>query len=85
MAVGCTLEYLTDMLVFIDESGDPGFNLDKGSSLVFVAAMVIFDDGRDAAITQTAIENSEARKYHKSEFKFNKCSNTVRDKFFETI
>jgi hypothetical protein len=30
------------MLVFIDESGDPGFKLDGGSSPVFVAAMVIF-------------------------------------------
>jgi hypothetical protein len=30
------------VLVFIDESGDPGFKLERGSSPVFVVAMVIF-------------------------------------------
>ena len=30
------------MLVLIDESGDPGFKLTKGSTQHFVAAMVIF-------------------------------------------
>lgn len=32
------------MLVFTDDSGDPGFKLQKGSSPVFVIALVIFDD-----------------------------------------
>lgn len=32
------------MLVFIDDSGDPGFKLDKGSSRFFVICSVIFDD-----------------------------------------
>jgi hypothetical protein len=31
-------------LVFIDDSGDPGFKIKKGSSPVFVIALVIFDD-----------------------------------------
>ena len=31
------------MLVFIDESGDPGFSLERGASPIFVAAMVIFE------------------------------------------
>ena len=35
------------MLVFIDESGDPGFKIEKGSSPVFVTAMVIFDEVGD--------------------------------------
>jgi hypothetical protein len=39
------------MLVFIDESGDPGFKLDSGSSPVFVAAMVIFADRNAARAT----------------------------------
>ena len=29
------------MLVFIDDSGDPGFKLDRGSTPVFVIACVI--------------------------------------------
>lgn len=39
------------MLIFIDDSGDPGFKLDKGSSKVFVIACVIFDDGLEAEKT----------------------------------
>ena len=37
------------MLVFIDESGDPGFKVDKGSTLVFAVAMVIITDGAAAS------------------------------------
>ena len=32
------------MLVFIDDSGDPGFKLGKGSTSHFIIGMVIFDD-----------------------------------------
>src|SRR4051794_17111577 len=70
------------MLVFIDESGDAGFKVDRGASPIFVAAMVIFMDSASAAETNRRIEESEARRCHKPEFKFNKCSNDVRDKFF---
>jgi hypothetical protein len=71
------------MLVFIDESGDPGFRLDRGASPIFVAAMVVFGSPDEAAETQMRIEESEARRCHRLEFKFNKCSNNVRDKFFQ--
>jgi hypothetical protein len=73
------------MLVFIDESGDPGFKLEKGASPVFVAAMVVFERDGDAAATQSAIEQGEARRIHRPEFKFNKCSDAVRDLFFQDI
>jgi hypothetical protein len=36
------------VLVFIDESGDAGFKVAKGSSPLFVAAMVIFVDQEKA-------------------------------------
>lgn len=39
------------MLVFIDDSGDPGFKLQKGSSLIFVIGCVIFDDELEAEKT----------------------------------
>jgi hypothetical protein len=71
------------MLVFIDESGDPGFK--PGASPIFVAVMVIFDVAEAAADTQKCIEQSEARKVHKSEFKFSKCSDDVRDLFFTAV
>ena len=73
------------MLVFIDESGDPGFKLDKGASAIFVAVMVVFDRDADAAAAQLAIEQSAARRIHKPEFKFNKCKDEVRDLFFEAV
>jgi hypothetical protein len=73
------------MLVFIDESGDPGFKVERGASPIFAAAMVIFETKEAASITQRAIENSDALNIHKGEFKFNKCSNDVRDAFFSTI
>jgi len=73
------------MLVFIDESGDPGFKVDQGSSAVFVAAMVIFQTGDDAATTQAKIAASAARRLHKGEFKFSKSRRDVRDAFFEAV
>jgi hypothetical protein len=47
--------------------------------------MVIFECSDDAAETQRRIEESQARQCHKPEFKFNKCSNDIRDKFFLSI
>ena len=44
------------MLVFIDESGDPGFKIAKGSSPIFVTAMVIFDGAAPALAAQAAID-----------------------------
>ena len=73
------------MLVFIDESGDPGFKVDQGSSPVFVAAMVIFQTGGDAAATQAQIAGSAARRMHKGEFKFSKSRDDVRDAFFNAV
>ncbi len=36
------------MLVFIDESGDPGLNIEGGSSKYFIVALVAFDDHDEA-------------------------------------
>jgi hypothetical protein len=74
------------MLVFIDESGDPGFSLERGASPIFVAAMVIFETDDAAGKTQSAVVASEARRLHKpKEFKFNKCSDDIRDGFFQAV
>ncbi|MFH0803839.1 MAG: DUF3800 domain-containing protein [Candidatus Tagabacteria bacterium] len=75
------------MLVFIDDSGDPGFKIDKGSSAYFVIAMVIFDDLLEAEKASVAIK--ELRRKLKfpdnMEFKFAKSCKDVRVKFLETI
>lgn len=49
------------MLVFIDESGDPGFKIGKGSTNVFVAVLVAFRDVDQARRTQEAIERVAIR------------------------
>lgn len=75
------------VLVFIDDSGDPGFKIEKGSSPVFVIACVIFDDELEAEKTAVAIKEFR-RKLKKSdnfEFKFNKSKREFRLKFLEQI
>lgn len=73
------------MLVFIDESGDPGFKLQKGSSPFFVTSMVMFENGRTAAQTQEKISRLATELGIKPEFKFSKCCSDHRDSFFSTI
>lgn len=75
------------MLVFIDDSGDPGFKLDKGSTSHFVIAMVIFDDELEAEKTAVAIKDLK-RKIgfgEDVEFRFFKNSQNIRLKFLETV
>src|SRR5271167_1787958 len=73
------------MLVFIDESGDPGFKLEKGSSAVFTAALVAFRDVDQARATHAAIDATAVRLHVRPEFKFSKCRPGVRDAFFEAV
>lgn len=75
------------MLVFIDDSGDPGFKLDRGSSKFFVISLVIFDDELEAEKAAVAIK--ELRRAlgfpEDAEFKFSKSCREVREKFLQTI
>ncbi len=73
------------MLVFIDESGDPGFKLDKGSSPFFVASMVIFEDSATALSAQVRLEELQRELKAYPEFKFGKCPVRKRIRFFEEI
>ena len=75
------------MLVFIDDSGDPGFKLDKGSSEFFVISAVIFDDNLEAEKTAIAIKELKRKIGFPDsvEFKFNKSSKKVRKQFLQTI
>ena len=75
------------MLVFLDDSGDPGFKIGKGSSNVFVIALVIFDDNLEAEETAIKIKRlrREIGKDDRFEFKFNKCSQVLRCHFLSTV
>lgn len=75
------------MIVFVDDSGDPGFKLLKGSSELFVIALVIFKNEIDAEKTALAIKNlKQSRNISDNfEFKFNKCNKTFRNYFLDTI
>jgi hypothetical protein len=75
------------MLVFIDDSGDAGFKLDKGSSKFFVIGLVIFDDKLEAEKTAVAIKELKRNLGFPEdvEFKFFKSKNSVREKFLQTI
>jgi hypothetical protein len=44
------------MLVFIDESGDPGLKPDSGSSDYFIVTLVVFEDNDEALATDHRIE-----------------------------
>mgnify|MGYP000848902275 FL=1 len=75
------------MIVFIDDSGDPGFKLDRGSSRFFVITAVIFED--ELEIEKTAVAIKELRRKlsfpDTYEFKFFKSRHDVRLEFLKTI
>lgn len=73
------------MLVFIDESGDPGFKVSKGSSPAFVIALVAFRDSEEASKAQKIIADLALKLKVKPEFKFSKCHSDVRDAFFDAL
>ncbi len=75
------------MLVFIDESGDPGFQTKSGSSPIFVVALVIFNDYLDAEKTSIAIKElrRKLKVDDRFEFKFNKCDQRFKKAFFNAV
>jgi hypothetical protein len=73
------------MLALIDESGDAGFKLDKGSSIYFVICMAIFRDFCEAERVSKIIDNVRKNSHHTGEFRFSKVSPKVKDAFFNAI
>ena len=75
------------MLVFVDESGDPGMRQKRGSSSLFIITAVIFLDNEDADACDHKI--SELRQKYfgsaRTEFKFNKCCYDHRIAFLEGV
>lgn len=75
------------MLVFVDESGDPGRRVELGSSPYFVVSAVVFEKHDQAHAADAAI--GELRKREgldpRFEFRFNKCSSNLRVKFLREV
>ncbi len=73
------------MLVLIDESGDPGFKLNKGSSAYFIVSMVVFASFDEAEKCSLAIQKLQQDQRIFPEFKFSNCRKEIKDKFFKCI
>lgn len=75
------------MIVFIDESGDPGFKTQKGSSSHFVIALIIFQEELTAEETALVIKRLRKELGHSQnfEFKFNKSNKDHRIAFLKAV
>ena len=75
------------MLVFIDESGDPGRQIHRGSSRYFIVALVTFDDDQDALDCDHRIESlkRELGRPPGFEFHFAKNSKNIREEFLKAV
>jgi hypothetical protein len=75
------------MLVFIDESGDPGLKAEKGSSKFFIVSLVVFEDYQEASACDQRIEllKKELGYPPNFEFHFKENSHKIRLAFLEAI
>lgn len=75
------------MLVFIDESGDPGLKIEKGSSRFFTVALIIFEDRNEALACDQRIGllKRELGWRANSEFHFKRNSDVVRRAFLRAV
>ena len=75
------------MLVFVDESGDPGLRLAQGSSAYFVVVLVVIDDAEETKVITQRIKllRYELKLPAQFEFKFNKCRPTHRMAFLKAV
>jgi len=75
------------MLVFIDDSGDPSFKINKGASKNFVICCVIFDDELEAEKVAVAIKELRRKlKFSdRVEFKFNGSTFKTRTAFLGEV
>ncbi len=79
------MEYTPFMLVFIDESGDPGFKFTQGSSRFFSIALVIFEDDDDAIACDRRIDLLHKETGWRSEFHFKRNPDHIREAFLRAV
>ena len=75
------------MIVSVDDSGDPGLKLERGSIAYFVIAAIIFKDDLDAEETALKIKRLRQKLNWKPkhEFKFRKTSPEIRKLFLTEL
>lgn len=75
------------MLVFIDESGDPGLKVKNGASRYFVIGLTAFEDKEEALACDQRIGllRIELNKSKDFEFHFKKNSNKIREAFLRAV
>ena len=75
------------MLVFLDESGDPGMKLQQGSSEYFFVTLVIFEDNEEAlrADHHIAALREQLRLDASFEFRLNKMNYRLRTRFLREM
>lgn len=75
------------MLVFVDESGDSGMRLDKGSSLLFAVGLVVFRSDDEATRCDAAIGELKSRLGLPAAFEFHFAENSSRQRrsFLQTV
>ena len=75
------------MLVYLDESGDPGLKIVQGSSRYFVVTLAVFQDEEETTAIDQRL-NLLRRELHLNplfEFKFNKCNKELRLAFLSAV
>ena len=72
-------------LIFIDDSGDPGFKLKHGSSQLFVITCIIFDSPISAEYTAANLKMLKEQMGWKQEreFKFHRANDKQKKLFFD--
>ncbi len=75
------------MLVFVDEAGDTGLKLDKGSSHYFIVTLVLFEENEEAeaADTRIGLLRRELGLAADFEFHFNETPECIKEAFFDAV
>lgn len=75
------------MLVFVDESGDSGLKIGRGSTEKFIVALILFEDHDEAGSADQRISllKKELGLPSRYEFHFNKCRPDLRKAFLEAV
>jgi len=73
--------------VFVDDSGDPGFHFERGSTRLLVVACLIFDDAESLNLVVQEIEaiSLQLQKVNIGEFKFSKMRFGIAKGLLETV
>ncbi|MCK5474513.1 MAG: DUF3800 domain-containing protein [Candidatus Aenigmarchaeota archaeon] len=73
--------------LFLDESGDMGFNFDKGSSKCFVIAVVVTNNDKQLSkcIKKVRTKHLQKKMREKPELKANNSSHSVRRRVLELV